>query len=298
MPRESHTSSTATTRRPVLKTLAATGAVGALAATTLGADERHTGGTRQLASLDEHTDTVHTVETRIAEPSTNPNRPTDFFYEPTGLHVQPGDVVRWRFVTPDHNVVSMHPAYGMRRRVPLGVDAFSSPLLGFEADSIPGDMVDPPGMPGEDEPEANATATTTTSTNATTTTSTNATTAASPPNAGPVPATWLLAFDTPGVYDVICSPHEGFGMAMRVVVGDDTEAPFETSDPAALPEPRLGPVGLSRITLTDPALEPDAIVDAGTVSWLDLQANGGGDGDDGEESDGDDDTSTGTETAS
>ena len=25
---------------------------------------------------------------------------------------------------------------------------------------------------------------------------------------------------TPGVYDIVCSPHEGYGMAMRVVVGD------------------------------------------------------------------------------
>jgi plastocyanin len=323
----------------VLKTLAAAGALGALGASTLGAGERDAGGTRQLAGLDEHTDTVHTVQTLIAGPPTNPERPADFFYEPTGLHVQPGDVVRFQFPTPDHNVVGMHPAYGMRRRVPLGVDAFSSPLLGFDPNSIPGDMVDPPAVPGEGGgeggggPAGNATATAGTTTeamagnatatagttteamagNATATAGTtteamagNATATAgttteamagneteamgeASPGEGPVPDTWLLAFDTPGVYDMICSPHEGFGMAMRVVVGEETDTAFETSDPGALPEPRLGPVGLSRVTLTDPALEPEAIVDAGTVRWSELEANsGGGDGgeDDGGEGDG------------
>lgn len=85
-------------------------------------------------------------------------------------------------------------------------------------------------------------------------------------NGGPVPDTWLVGFDEPGVYDLLCSPHEHFGMAIRVVVGDETDTRFETSDPAALPEPRVGPVGLARVTLTDPALAPSAIVDQGSVS--------------------------------
>jgi len=62
-------------------------------------------------------------------------------------------------------------------------------------------------------------------------------------------------------------------MAMRVVVGDVTETEFETSNPANLPEPRAGPVGLARVTLTDPALEPSNIVSEGTVLWETLESN-------------------------
>lgn len=33
---------------------------------------------------------------------------------------------------------------------------------------------------------------------------------------------WLYEFAEPGVYDVVCAPHELFGMAMRIVVGEET----------------------------------------------------------------------------
>jgi plastocyanin len=198
--------------------------------------------------------TVHEVQLLI-RPSTNERRPADFFFQPTGLQVDPGDVIRFVFATPEHTVVSMHPAYGMRRRVPTGVDAFSSPLLGWKPESIPGDQVEPPGPSEGADGNGNGGS-----------------------DDGPVPDTWLRSFDMPGVYDLLCSPHEGFGMAMRVVVGDETETEFETSNADALPEPRAGPVGLSRVTLTDPALEPSAIVEAGTVRWEELEANPGGQG--------------------
>ncbi len=219
---------------------------------------------------------VHRVQTLISAPPTNPERPADFFFQPTGLHVQPGDVLRFEFVTPDHNVVSYHPAFGMRRRVPLGVDAVSSPLMGWRPDSIPGDMVDPPTPAAEEEPEGTATATpggeATTPMETETPTATGTATGTDGESEGPVPDFWLLALDEPGVYDFLCSPHEHFGMAMRVVVGDETDAAFETEDPDALPEPRVGPVGLARVTLTDPALAPSNIVEQGTVSWGALEA--------------------------
>lgn len=220
---------------------------------------------------------VHRVQTLISVPATNPERPADFFYQPTGLHVRPGDVVRFEFVTPDHNVVSYHPAFGMRRRVPLGVDAISSPLMGWRPDSIPGDMVDPPMPAAEGEPGGTETATpggeATTPMDTETPTATGTVTGTDGESERPVPDFWLLAFDEPGVYDFLCSPHEHFGMAMRVVVGDETDAPFETEDAEALPEPRVGPAGLARITLTDPALQPENIVEQGTVQWEDLDAN-------------------------
>lgn len=40
-----------------------------------------------------------------------------------------------------------------------------------------------------------------------------------------------------------------------------------------LPPPRAGPVNLAREVLTDPNLESDSIVDAGSVEWTDLEAN-------------------------
>jgi plastocyanin len=202
---------------------------------------------------------VHRVETLISGPPTNPERPADFFYQPTGLHVQPGDVVKFVFVTPDHNVVSYHPAFGMRRRMPTGAGPFSSPLLGWRPETIPGDQVEPPaemGGEGGGSQEGGETES-----------------SQAGDGMGPVPDTWLYSFETPGVYDLLCSPHEHFGMAMRVVVGDVTDAPFETSDPANLQEPRAGPVGLARTTLTDPALQPSNIVQQGTVAWESLEAN-------------------------
>ena len=142
-------------RRPVMKAVGAGAILGGLGLAASGADDA-------ANSLDEHEGTVHTVETLISGPPTAEGRPADFFYQPTGLHVEPGDVVRWRFVTPDHNVVSLHPAFGMRRRVPLGVDAFSSPLLGFEPESIPGDMIEPPTPPVEEPDDGTGNETTTT----------------------------------------------------------------------------------------------------------------------------------------
>ncbi|WP_415380687.1 plastocyanin/azurin family copper-binding protein [Halosimplex sp. TS25] len=275
-------------RRDVMKAVGAGTVLTALGGTAVvsGRDGRAVGEVDAAAV--EHDDrlqqagSVHTVETLISGPPTNPERPADFFYQPTGLHVQPGDVIRFEFVTPDHNVVSYHPAFGMRRRVPLGVDAISAPLKGYRPDSIPGDMVDPPMPAAEEGPGGTATATpggeATTPMETETPTDTGTATGTDGGSEGPVPDYWLLALDEPGVYDFLCSPHEVFGMAMRVVVGDETDADFETEDAEALPEPRVGPVGLARVTLTDPALAPENIVEQGSVEWSALEANQGGGG--------------------
>jgi len=257
-------------------TLTVVGGAGAAAMSDGSAENRIAQTTQEGAE----TGSVYTVQTMIG-PSTNPERPADFFYQPTGLSVGVGDVVRFVFATPDHNIVHYHPAFGMRRRGPTGVSAFSSPLLGWRPDSIPGDQVEPPAEPGieggEMGEEGTGTATDTAAgTDTPAATDTPAGTEA-PAGAGesagegPVPDSWLVAFATPGVYDLLCSPHETYGMAMRVVVGEETETAFETEDPAALPEPRVGPVGLARVTLTDPALQAENIVDAGEVPWESLE---------------------------
>lgn len=219
--------------------------------------------------------TVHDVRMRIG-PSTHPDRPLDFYYQPTGLHVTPGDVVRFVAETPDHNVVSYHPAFGMRRRVPRGVEPFSAPILGWKPDSLP-DETEPPTPEiegGEGAGGGNATGG---EGNATTGGGGNSTTGGG--DAGPVPQSWMYAFDEPGVYDIECAPHEHWGMAMRVVAGDDPDPDFEVRDADALPEPRVGPAGLARQTLTDPALRPENVVEREQVDWQELEyveAQGGG----------------------
>lgn len=54
-------------------------------------------------------------------------------FQPTGLHVEEGDVVRFDFTTPGHSVTAYHPLLGRQRRVPQGVSPFSSPVLSDEA---------------------------------------------------------------------------------------------------------------------------------------------------------------------
>lgn len=154
----------------------------------------------------------------------------------------------------------------MQRRLPGGVQPFSSPIMGWDPQSLPDDIDMPPEegteeMPAEEDADEDGENEDADEEND------------EVEEDGPRPSSWLHAFETPGVYDLECAPHEGFGMAMRIVVGDETETSFETSDPDELPPPRAGPVGLARQVLTDAALEPDSIVEEGRVEWLDLEVN-------------------------
>ena len=53
----------------------------------------------------------------------------EFFFEPTGLFIEPGDTVRFVAVTPHHTVTAYHPGHGYPQRVPDGVGPFSSPVI-------------------------------------------------------------------------------------------------------------------------------------------------------------------------
>ena len=89
-----------------------------------------------------------------------------------------------------------------------------------------------------------------------------------PPFSSPVLAVetfWLYRFDEPGVYDLLCAPHEIFGMVMRIVVEDPT-ADFGD---AAYPD-RRGPELTAALVLDDDALAPDRIQQQGEVSWADV----------------------------
>ena len=84
---------------------------------------------------------------------------------------------------------------------------------------------------------------------------------------------WLFRFETPGVYDLYCPPHEQFGMAMRVVVG---EASGPGTEPVSTERPAHGqprpPMATAATVLNDDALAPANIVEKGSVAWADVAA--------------------------
>lgn len=77
---------------------------------------------------------------------------------------------------------------------------------------------------------------------------------------------WEYTFTIPGTYDIWCGPHEQYGMAMRIVVGEPG-GPAE--EPVTDFSPR-GVHGVSGTVLKDPALNSLNIVAVGRVSWVDL----------------------------
>ncbi|SFR60120.1 Copper binding protein, plastocyanin/azurin family [Halogeometricum limi] len=99
----------------------------------------------------------------------------------------------------------------------------------------------------------------------------------------PVGGYWLYRFDTPGVYDVYCPPHEPFGMVQRVVVSDGdvpepsvemTGRPPEDHNQLAAILGGLDPnVPSSAAALETAALSPAAIVERGAVPWADVVAD-------------------------
>lgn len=52
-----------------------------------------------------------------------------FFFEPMGLHVDEGDVVRFEVLSPDHTVTAYHERHGRQQRVPDDAMPFSSPII-------------------------------------------------------------------------------------------------------------------------------------------------------------------------
>ena len=52
-----------------------------------------------------------------------------FFFEPVGLHVQPGDTVAFVAASPHHTATAYHGQHVKSHRVPEGVEPFSSPIV-------------------------------------------------------------------------------------------------------------------------------------------------------------------------
>lgn len=79
---------------------------------------------------------------------------------------------------------------------------------------------------------------------------------------------WLYEFTVPGVYDILCLPHEGLGMVMRVVVTEEDGSLPEA--PPLVPPEEGGPSETSAAVLETDALTPENIAAEGTVAWTDL----------------------------
>ncbi|MFB6170659.1 MAG: plastocyanin/azurin family copper-binding protein [Haloarculaceae archaeon] len=175
----------------------------------------------------------HTVEVMIHLPPAEECGP--FHFNPVGLHVEPGDIVRWEgesdysfpegggppsgHIAGDHTITAYSPVVGRQRRIPETATPFSSPIMGKDV-------------------------------------------------------SWYYQFDTPGVYDIYCGPHEGLGMVMRVVVGDVTETEFGPgSNPEAKPGPTNDPTLLDQIKPLGAAsgvfanLDPEVIHENGSIDW-------------------------------
>ncbi len=136
-----------------------------------------------------------------------------FYFEPIGLHVQPGDTVTFVAASPHHTATAYHGQHVKSQRVPEGVEPFSSPVV-------------------------------------------------------PVGESWSYTFTVPGTYDVWCAPHEPYGMAMRIVVG-------EPGGPAEGPVTEFGPISVepaAAAVLNAPELASARIVELGTAPWADLLA--------------------------
>jgi len=83
---------------------------------------------------------------------------------------------------------------------------------------------------------------------------------------------WLASFETEGVWDLYCPPHEMLGMGMRIVVD---EATGPGTEPAAEmeyePGESLPPQEPLAATFDNEALDPETILEEGSVSWHDLE---------------------------
>ncbi|WP_436908983.1 cupredoxin domain-containing protein [Halosimplex marinum] len=97
-----------------------------------------------------------------------------------------------------------------------------------------------------------------------------------PPFSSPILAAgdyWLYTFEQEGVYDIMCAPHEVFGMVGRIVVGSATGPGSNAVGEAPAPsEQSRPPEFTAALVLSDPAMQPETIANQGTVSWSDLSA--------------------------
>jgi plastocyanin len=149
--------------------------------------------------------------------------PAEFFFDPVGLHVDPGAALEFEVLAGHHAISSYNLDNDRQRRIPADAPSFSSPMLGGYGNS------EGPPKPGGDS------------------------------------QSWFYEFETEGVYDIYCPPHEVFGMVMRIVVGDVTETDFGPAAPQF-----LGPLEFAKNIFAQSDLEPATIRAEGPIHWDDL----------------------------
>ncbi|PGF14209.1 hypothetical protein CP556_24680 [Natrinema sp. CBA1119] len=83
---------------------------------------------------------------------------------------------------------------------------------------------------------------------------------------------WYYTFEQEGVHDIMCAPHELFGMVGRIVVGSASGPGANPVGEAPGNEQSRPPEYTAGSVLGDPALEAEAVVEAETVAWSDIAA--------------------------
>ena len=227
-------------RRAVMGTLAATAGLGLLGGAVAEEHDRDEDGTDDEEPADDGpgADGVHPVfgfsgESADVDPPVEPDHEVwllereredadlpfpEWYFEPVGLYVEPGDTVEFDMVSHFHTVTAYHPDMGYTQRVPDGVGPISSPVL-WEG------------------------------------------------------SYFLYTFEEPGVYDLMCLPHEFAGMVIRVVVGEATGPGAEpVDDPQYLeqfphPADPTPPDWLAATVLQDDVMDPENIIDREMVFW-------------------------------
>ncbi|WP_255149982.1 CHRD domain-containing protein [Halorarius halobius] len=127
---------TGTTRRTVLGAAALTGTVASIGAFGVSARQQQEppdelDDTYGFAALSPETEPPVEPDHQVAleiRPVEGREEP-EFVFDPVGLAIEPGDVVRFDSALGAHSVTAYHPALERERRVPENVPPFSSPLL-------------------------------------------------------------------------------------------------------------------------------------------------------------------------
>ncbi|WP_279529646.1 cupredoxin domain-containing protein [Halospeciosus flavus] len=83
---------------------------------------------------------------------------------------------------------------------------------------------------------------------------------------------WLYTFETEGVHDIMCAPHEVYGMVGRIVVGSATGPGAKSVGEAPGSEHSRPPEFTAALVLSSPPMQPDNIASKGTVKWGDIPA--------------------------
>ncbi len=79
-------------------------------------------------SMDEEQPVEHDHTVRLLMESQEVGPPV-FYFEPAGIAVEQGDVIRFEFRSPDHSVAAFHKGFGRTHRAPEDAESVSSPMM-------------------------------------------------------------------------------------------------------------------------------------------------------------------------